>query len=46
MELEWVFLPWILVGTIAAGMAITLLLGLSGVRSALAQKPGPILRNE
>jgi putative ABC transport system permease protein len=46
MELEWVFLPGAVVWTILLGVALCLVLGLFGVRGALRQKPGPLLRNE
>jgi putative ABC transport system permease protein len=45
MHLPFIFIPGPLVVSCAAGVAITVLLGLLGTFRALGEKPGPILRN-
>ncbi len=42
----WVFLPVPLITITAGGVAATLILGLTGVRSVLSRKAWPVLRNE
>ncbi len=46
MHMDWVFLPGPAIWTVAGGVAATLVLGLSGVRRVLGEKPAAVLRNE
>ena len=43
---EWVFLPGPVILICLGGMAVTILLGLTGIRSVLGRKAWPVLRNE
>ncbi len=46
MRQEWTFLPGVVAATVLGAVALTLGLGLLGVRRVLGQKPAPVLRNE
>lgn len=46
MRQEWTFLPGVVTATVLGAVALTLVLGLLGVRRVLGQKPAPVLRNE
>ncbi|WP_029898104.1 ABC transporter permease [Desulfohalovibrio reitneri] len=46
MNLQWTFMPGTALLTVGAATAVTVLLGLSGMRRVLRQKPAEILRNE
>jgi putative ABC transport system permease protein len=46
MHARWVFLPWPLVETLFAALAMMLIFGYLGIAAALRSKAGPLLRNE
>ena len=46
MQAPWVFLPWPLVETLLAALAMMLIFGYRGIAAALRSKAGPLLRNE
>ncbi len=46
MDMEWVFLPGVVAVTVAASMALTMVVGFAGTWRALGDKAAPYLRNE
>jgi putative ABC transport system permease protein len=46
MRLDWVLLPWPVVGMLASAMALTLVMGFAGTWRALGAKAAPYLRSE
>jgi len=46
MQAPWIFLPWPLVETLFAALAMMLIFGYRGIATALRSKAGPLLRNE
>jgi len=46
LKLEWTFMPRSVALTVSFSVALTLFLGLLGVRRILGQKPAAYLRNE
>ncbi len=46
MHTDWIFLPGVLIYTLAGALAIMLLFGYSGTSAALRARPAPLLRNE
>ena len=46
LHTDWIFLPGVLIYTLAGALAIMLLFGYSGTSAALRARPAPLLRNE
>ena len=46
LHTDWIFLPGVLICTLAGALAIMLLFGYSGTSAALRARPAPLLRNE